>query len=644
MKINLKSVTKIIVLSITVLGAFGCVSKEDDLPKVLPLANAGFEDNLASWAILPAFKGQIEAIESPVHSGNKAIKIDATKKLNSPFVAQSIGGLTGGAVYQFSAWARVVPGSPAVTAALEMEAYGTAGSTGELYGTKKLDADGTWTKITLQQRVSGDTNHANLLLRVFGDGVVIFDDATFEEVGHAPDLTIISPAQVTTAPEKSFKSTYELILREPWNKAELPKMTATLSSLDEGDNSPELTNIPAVVARGDKEDQLKATITIPKLKAGSYGVQFQTQGDEPLQTVYPAYIFTTLVDRKPKALTQDGTLLWNGKPFFPIGMYHPGGEDSYKLLAENGFNAVQGDAVHDLVQFKARLDLAQKYGLAVDVPLYLNGQVKKNLANSLEKVNRFADHPAILDWKIFDEPHIHPDGGVAIDIPSAYRALKAADPNHPIELTLNSAATQQFWSNFCDIVQPDVYPLPRFSITQVSDMAKGAHKFMQPWQNLSMVLQCGWVADLSNQPSVAQARSMVYLALINGAKGIWWYSMHDPGWDLTKSPLWQHMKEINAEVKVLSEPLMLGEDVPVEVSNSNVQASAKKYQRKLYVLVTNPMDVTSDVTLNISGLTKLSDGTFMGNKVKVQHSADNPNVISLKLEALQSGTLIFDLP
>jgi hypothetical protein len=175
-------------------------------------------------------------------------------------------------------------------------------------------------------------------------------------------------------------------------------------------------------------------------------------------------------------------------------------------------------------------------------------------------------------------------------------------------------------------------------------MAGNAKSLMQPWQNLSIVLQSGWMADLSNQPSVAQARSMVYLALINGAKGIWWYSMHDPGWDLTKSPLWPHMKEINAEVKVLSEPLMLGENVPLQISNSNVQASVKKYQGKLYVLVANPTDQEEDVTLSFYGLSKMSDGTFLGNKVKVQHSADKSDAISLKLEALQSGMMIFDLP
>jgi hypothetical protein len=318
-------------------------------------------------------------------------------------------------------------------------------------------------------------------------------------------------------------------------------------------------------------------------------------------------------------------------------MYHAGGEDSYKLLAANGFNAVQGDAVLDLEKFKASLDLAQKYGLAVDVPLYNGMKVKANLANSLEKVKRFANHSSILDWKIFDEPHIHPDGGVAIDIPSAYRALKAADPHHPFELTLNSAATQQFWSNFCDIVQPDVYPLPRFPVTQVSDMAGNAKSLMQPWQNLSIVLQSGWMADLSNQPSVAQARSMVYLALINGAKGIWWYSMHDPGWDLTKSPLWPHMKEINAEVKVLSEPLMLGENVPIKISNPNVQASAKKYRGKLYIMVTNPTDGKSNSTITVPGF------NFPGLS-KMDDPAKLPDVMLLQLGALESKTLIFDLP
>jgi hypothetical protein len=113
--------------------------------------------------------------------------------------------------------------------------------------------------------------------------------------------------------------------------------------------------------------------------------------------------------------------------------------------------------------------------------------------------------------------------------------------------------------------------------------------------------------------------------------------MHDPGWDLTKTPLWPHMKEINAEVKVLSEPLMLGENVPLQISNSNVQASVKKYQGKLYIMVTNPTDGKSNATITVPGF------NFPGLS-KMDDPAKLPDVMLLQLGALESKTLIFDLP
>jgi hypothetical protein len=114
------------------------------------------------------------------------------------------------------------------------------------------------------------------------------------------------------------------------------------------------------------------------------------------------------------------------------------------------------------------------------------------------------------------------------------------------------------------------------------------------------VVQCGWTADLSNQPSPAQARSMVYLSLIEGAKGIWWYSMHDPGWDLTKSPLWPQMKAINAEIKVLAEPLMLGRVVAdIKSEQPEIFFRAVEYQNKTYLLVTNPQNKSAQVTFSL---------------------------------------------
>lgn len=568
--------------------------------RVLPLQNAGFEEQLNGWAATPAFKDQVSIENSITRTGNNALKIDATVQNNTPFVTSSIN-TSGGAIYKFSVWARVAPGAPAVSAAVKMESYSATTNNGGWYSYANLPADGSWKQITVEHLIPADSVRCSLLLRVFGQSTVIFDDAEFTQVTNSPDVAVMSPTETIVTPDKAQQLSYLLSVRELLNTTDLPQVTAHVKPFAGNQQNEKSHSIPATVTRNANSQQYNATLTLPALAATDYTVDFELNAlGKSLKTTYPAYIFTTVANRQPNNLTANGNILWQGKPFFPIGMYHVPTEADYKLLAENGFNAVQGTASHDLDIFKTRLDWAQKYGLAVDVPLYLNAKVKENLPNSLEKVQRFAAHPAVLSWKIFDEPHIKADGGPATEIPATYRALKAADPNRPIELTLNSTATQQFWSHFCDIVQPDCYPLPRFPLTLVSDMAGNAGKLIQPWQNMSFVLQCGWVPDLSNQPTPAQARSMAYLALINGAKGIWWYSMYDPGWNLTKTPLWPHLKTINAEIQQLSQPIMLGKTVTgITGSSDKLHFHAFEHEKKTYLLVTNPHDEAIQGTLTL---------------------------------------------
>jgi hypothetical protein len=216
-------------------------------------------------------------------------------------------------------------------------------------------------------------------------------------------------------------------------------------------------------------------------------------------------------------------------------------------------------------------------------------------------------------------------------------------------------ATLGFWKNFCDIVQIDRYPVRSATeasdLTPVSSFSRNAKSVMEPWQNLTFDVQCGWTLDLSTQPTVAQARSMVYLALTSGAKGIFWYSMTEgSGWDLTKTPLWPHMKDINGEIKTISEPILSGENVPVQTSNLQVHVMGVKYHNKLYVYFTNPTTKDVSATFRIYGLNKIDDGKFMGTaftdsseKITVDHSVSAPNSIAMKLKGLQSGTMVFDI-
>jgi hypothetical protein len=572
----------------------------EQLPRALPLQNPGFEEGLKDWAVAPKFQDQITVETKEVHGGKQAIKLDAIQKRNMPFVAQSIAGLTGAAVYRFSVWARTAPGAPAADAAIKMEDYNAAGkNTRGVYGSLKLPADGSWQHVVLTHQADSDTMRASLLIRVMNGSAVIFDDTEFSLVKNPPAVSIVAPTQQTFQAGEQRAVKYEVALQQPWQGAAPPVFKAMVRPLElPGDSGVAKTETPLVSAGADKR-HFHVALALP-MDERDYEIHLGYERDgQFVQSEAPAYVFAALpaAQRKPKNLTENGTILHQGKPFFPIGMYHVGLAD-YPVLAENGFNAIQGDATNDLEKFKASLDAAQKYGLAVDVPLYGGAQVIKNLQSSLEKIQRFADHPALLCWKIIDEPNLRPE--ISHEVPPVYRALKAADSKNPIELTISGGAALEHWGDFADIAQVDVYPLPTRPLTDVSDNARLAMNALKPWQNLSFVVQCGWTADLSNQPSPAQARSMVYLSLIEGAKGIWWYSMHDPGWDLTKSPLWPQMKAINAEIKVLAEPLMLGRVVAdIKSEQPEIFFRAVEYQNKTYLLVTNPQNKSAQVTFSL---------------------------------------------
>jgi hypothetical protein len=467
-------------------------------------------------------------------------------------------------------------------------------------------------------------------------GAIYFDDMSFEKVRGAPDIVVQQPRMAAEA-GAPINAHFDIWLRK-WQPADgLPKVEFEVTGAGE------TKTYPAKVEALD-EQRFTASAQLPPLEEGDYSIVIKS-GDWSTPDV--ARIFVTPQNRRPKNLTETGTLLWNGKPFFQIGMYHPyQRENDYRLLAENGFNAVQSVGPGNLERFKADLDLAQKYGLACDVPLYANAKVKDNLEQSLAAIRLYKDHPSIMSWKIIDEPDITSNTGTADEVPEAYRLLKAADPVHPIELTMAHDATLEYWSHFCDIVQIDRYPVPARPLTDVYDFSRNAMAAKKPWQNLTFVVQSGWVADLSNQPTVPQARSMVYLALIAGAKGIFWYSMREPSWDLTTTPFWPKMKAINEEIQTLSQPIMLGEIVEnIKSDNMKVYFTARRHEGKLYIFLTNPESTPQKVSFVLPKNLRVKNGKHLaahadGGSTPIALTGEE---FALDLSAIDSRTIVFDV-
>jgi hypothetical protein len=332
-----------------------------------------------------------------------------------------------------------------------------------------------------------------------------------------------------------------------------------------------------------------------------------------------------------------------GKPFFPIGIYQVNHTDEeYALLAANGFNAIQGHFTTDVGQFLATLELARRHKLAVAVPLHAQNLVKENLAKSLQKILAASRHPAVLSWKICDEPDSETYARLRPEVAPAYRAIKALNPGQPVELTLCKDATIGAWTRWCDLVEIDRYPVPGKPLTDVLDFCNLTRKAMEPWQNLTYVVQCGWTLDLKTQPTYGQARTMVYLAIIGGAKGIFWYSRKETsGWDLMATPLWPRLREINSEIAALSGPVMLGRDVPgIRCSAPGVRFACKRHEGRLYLLVTNPSDEPADATFAIPAGVNVRTARVAGTDRPLSL---NGGSVTIALGGTDSATLILEL-
>lgn len=559
----------------------------------LPLQNPGFEDGSAGWSgeLMQRFEGLLTIDRETARTGNASLRIEGRTGAENAYLAQSIGDLRGGAVYALRAWVRGEPGTPPPLAALKIEFYNDARENTSGHYARKPALPGDWQQIEVQATAGPDTTRAAVLVRLFGRGRLWFDDVQFVMVQAPPQVTLSPARQVARAGGDRVIS-LAAHLREAWEGDEAPPLEFTVFGPGDIRLEPDVD-----LTRRDARTHL-ATLTIPEVRSGEYRVEGVLEGvEEPAV----ARIFVPLVDRRPTNLTDDGVILADGEPFFPIGLYHVGVGD-YEAVAQRGFNCVQGLATSDLEAFGRSLDAARDLGIMVDVPLYEGGRVRENLPVSLKKAERFADHPALLNWKIIDEPDLRPE--VMDEVPEAYESLRAADPDRPILLTIASLQQYAYWANFCDILQVDPYPLPNQPLTLVSDSTARARETLAPWQNLTAVLQAGWIREPLNQPSFAQARVMLYLALVNGAKGIFWYSFRDPGWRLDETPLWGRFADINRETAQLAQPIMLGsepEGIAVEADGEGLQWMAREHEGKTYVMLVNPGDTPLRVTISPAG-------------------------------------------
>ncbi|MBM4070569.1 MAG: hypothetical protein FJ271_16680 [Planctomycetes bacterium] len=262
------------------------------------------------------------------------------------------------------------------------------------------------------------------------------------------------------------------------------------------------------------------------------------------------------------AFRDDGTILTDGKPFFPIGLYYCSEEiedASGKLLSrlkDIGFNTLgyyrwgqpawqkELDRIH---QAGMKVWIRGENGFAIDTP-----QIEKA---ALKQVREIRNHPALLFWEFQDEPILNT---VSIEgSRKGYQLVKREDPHHPLLVVEWPGAVSRFhlWKGIGDLFATDLYPIPRsrgygrlpnHDITQMRDYLEALKKAHGDRPRMLVLQAWNWEPlkyGTSGYPTLVESRFMAYQAVIHGAKGLHYYGQVHCTRPNSASGLWSEAKD-----------------------------------------------------------------------------------------------------
>lgn len=290
-------------------------------------------------------------------------------------------------------------------------------------------------------------------------------------------------------------------------------------------------------------------------------------------------------------IDEDHTLLSNGEPYFPIGLYHVKGVD-YGKVKELGINTVQ----YWTWDGKAGLAKLAEHGLKAIFEL--NHKSEKIVR---DVVKEHGDNPAILMWYGMDEPS---EGGHGM-ADMMHRTFNEEDEQRPVYLVSCRPDIFPEQSRFCDVFAVDPYGSPQ----KVKEWLSGA---VEATQGRKPVI-C--VPGVFGKETSAELRATTYIALAKDARGIMWYPWEQTGGGpvgigLKNSPEQQAViKQLCTEINALLPALTATGRVPFESPEGDVLAMHCTDGTEHYLLLVNSADRKIETTMLVPGASQV-DGKF----------------------------------
>lgn len=325
---------------------------------------------------------------------------------------------------------------------------------------------------------------------------------------------------------------------------------------------------------------------------------------------------------------QHGAFRVNGKPFFPIALYDaPLDDQTLRELRDFGFNVLACDA-KSCTSLPAKGFYGASHadktvddlsgvllGVGMDSPaLYFKQDLLKQVAEANAKTSAAVpDRPimnAIGYWE--DEP-----AGVFMGkVPSkaVYEDLVAA----------------------IDVSAPYLYPVPYQPISSVGDAVARARTATAHKKPLLPVLQLFVWEAKDRYPTPIELRCMAFLALVEGAHGIGYYSYGtvtgQPKTTIAaaQADLWNSVKRLNHDLADIGPRLLAGtetNDLAVGKGMSSVKMKVVREKDSLLAVVVNVAATRQAVELICPSKTFGQIVLQNGNQIEVKE-----RVATLRLE------------
>jgi len=326
----------------------------------------------------------------------------------------------------------------------------------------------------------------------------------------------------------------------------------------------------------------------------------------------------------------DGFLRINNQPHFVIGMYQAG---RYEEMSEAGFSgthnySVSAGEANEPVnstdeRLKALLDKNATNGLRMMVELPRKAVEQGKWEQIRHRVEAFRSHPGLLCWG--SEERVARGLTSLTNIIRLHQLVHDLDPNHPLVLGDTKDVIKKLQKDRRDFFPDQAmdigiwwwYPIP-LKDKDDNGVDLGAKKQLEPpsWLTTTLSKKPLWIAIQAYQhkakdgrfPTPTEYRCMAYLSIINGVKGIWFYTGSGqkdfegkPAGILNKPTegRWDYVKSLVRELRELSPVIMearpLG-TVRMSPSKGPIEFTLREIGSTNYLIAANKSPRSQTVT------------------------------------------------